>query len=329
MGFDLGKTISNAMDGNWGSAISSAAGLAGGFINATTSKTIAREQMRLQKEFAQNGIQWRVEDAKKAGLHPLYAIGASGASYTPVSQDSSAMGNAVADAGAYLGKAVDQALSKADQAALQQENLEYARLMREGNLELMRQNIRGKKLDNDFNEQQMVNSLRAQGSANPARPLVVSTPMGEFNVNNPDKKRYTAKVAGNGATVLSGVSLEPAKVVMSSPGNPAQTAGANSDYSLVRTENGYTKVPSEQFANSTDDDIVNKVAWNLRNSIGDRIGNLPRDLDVRYYPLPKNVPLGFDTWRFHRIRGEWLPYDRGRDEYYLVGPHKRIKYAIW
>lgn len=321
MGFDLGSIA--------GSAISAGTSLVGGAMSAATSRKIAKMQIEAQREFAQNGIQWRVADAKAAGLHPLYAIGASGATYTPVSQDSSAMGNAVADAGAYLGRAVDQAISKADQKALEQENLEYARLMREGNLELMRQNIRGKKLDNDFNEQQMVNSLRVQGSSNPARPLVVSTPMGEFNINNPDKKRYTAKVAGNGATALSGVSVEPAKVVMSSPGNPAQTAGANSDYSLVRTENGYTKVPSEQFANSTDDDIVNKVAWNLRNSIGDRIGNLPRDLDVRYYPLPKNVPLGFDTWRFHRIRGEWLPYDRGRDEYYLVGPHKRIKYAIW
>jgi len=36
-----------------------------------------------QKEFAQMGIQWRVEDAKKAGLHPLAAIGAGGASYSP------------------------------------------------------------------------------------------------------------------------------------------------------------------------------------------------------------------------------------------------------
>ena len=257
MGFDLG-----------GSLISAGASLIGGAMNAKSARNIARMQIEAQREFAQNGIQWRVADAKAAGIHPLYAIGASGASYTPVSQDSSAMGNAVADAGAYLGKAVDQAISKADQKALQQENLEYARLMREGNLELMRQNIRGKKLDNDFNEQQMVNSLRAQGSANPARPLVVSTPMGEFNVNNPDKKRYTAKVAGNSATALAGVDLQPAKVVMSSPGNPAQTAGANSDYSLIRTANGYAIIPSEQFANSTDDDLVSKVAWHLRNTIG-------------------------------------------------------------
>lgn len=36
-----------------------------------------------QKEFAQNGIQWRVEDAKNAGLHPLYALGGGGAAFAP------------------------------------------------------------------------------------------------------------------------------------------------------------------------------------------------------------------------------------------------------
>lgn len=43
------------------------------------------ENMAMQKEFAQMGIRWKVEDAKAAGLHPLYAMGGSGASYTPQS----------------------------------------------------------------------------------------------------------------------------------------------------------------------------------------------------------------------------------------------------
>lgn len=37
----------------------------------------------LQREFAQMGIRWRVDDAKAAGLHPLAALGASGAQASP------------------------------------------------------------------------------------------------------------------------------------------------------------------------------------------------------------------------------------------------------
>ncbi|AXH77176.1 MAG: DNA pilot protein [Microviridae sp.] len=44
----------------------------------------ARKQIEYQKEYAQNGIQWRVADAKKAGIHPLYALGANTPTYTPV-----------------------------------------------------------------------------------------------------------------------------------------------------------------------------------------------------------------------------------------------------
>lgn len=39
----------------------------------------------LQKEFAQSGIQWRAEDARKAGISPLFALGGGGATYSPSS----------------------------------------------------------------------------------------------------------------------------------------------------------------------------------------------------------------------------------------------------
>jgi len=37
----------------------------------------------MQKEFAQHGIKWKVDDAISAGLHPLAALGASGAQASP------------------------------------------------------------------------------------------------------------------------------------------------------------------------------------------------------------------------------------------------------
>lgn len=317
MGFDLGGVANIA-----GSLIGAGSSLAGGFINATTSKKIAREQMRLQKEFAQNGIQWKVEDAKKAGLHPLYAIGANTATYTPVSQDSSAMGNAVADAGAYLGKAVDQSIDRATRKALAQENLEFQRRMQFNQLELARENLRGKRLDNDYVEQQMMNSLRAQGSANPARPISVSTPMGEFNINNPDFKRYTSKVSGNGATALAGVELKPAEVTMTSPGRPNQSAGANPDVSLIRTDTGYSVVPSQEFADRTDDDILSKVAWHLRNTVGNRLFS-PSDLNSNSYPLPSWAPKGA-SWKYDPIVGEYRVYRNGY--YFVQSSNGGVKY---
>lgn len=53
------------------------------YRNLAQSERQAERNIALQKEFAQHGIQWRVADAQAAGLHPLYAIGGSGASFSP------------------------------------------------------------------------------------------------------------------------------------------------------------------------------------------------------------------------------------------------------
>lgn len=49
---------------------------------ALARETAARNEA-LQREFAQMGIQWRVADAKAAGLHPVYALTGGGAAYAP------------------------------------------------------------------------------------------------------------------------------------------------------------------------------------------------------------------------------------------------------
>lgn len=45
---------------------------------------LANQNFAFQREFAEQGIQKRVEDAKKAGIHPLYAMGANTPSVSPV-----------------------------------------------------------------------------------------------------------------------------------------------------------------------------------------------------------------------------------------------------
>lgn len=82
-----------------GDIISAGASLLGGVMGSNE----AAKNRKMQKEFAQNSVQWRVEDAKAAGIHPLAALGATGASYTPVS---SGFGDSVAQAGAAIGQGV-------------------------------------------------------------------------------------------------------------------------------------------------------------------------------------------------------------------------------
>lgn len=87
-----------------GPLISGATSLIGGLFG----RSEAEKQADLQKDFAQKGIQWRVADAKKAGVSPLYALGAQTTSYQPnmVGGTGSPMGNALADMGQDISRAV-------------------------------------------------------------------------------------------------------------------------------------------------------------------------------------------------------------------------------
>lgn len=51
-----------------------------------SSAALAQQNMAMQKEFAQNGISWRIADAAKNGISPLAALGAGEPGYSPVNQ---------------------------------------------------------------------------------------------------------------------------------------------------------------------------------------------------------------------------------------------------
>lgn len=97
------------MSAGWDAALAvglqPALGLLGAEESNKWNKKAAELQYQRQKEFAQHGVRWRVEDAKAAGLHPLYALGAQTSAYQPVMvQDS--VGPALAEAGQSIGNAI-------------------------------------------------------------------------------------------------------------------------------------------------------------------------------------------------------------------------------
>lgn len=86
----------------WAPTILSAVG---GIVGRNDEQKYRNQDYAFQKEFAQHGIRWRVEDAEAAGLHPLYALGAQTPSYSPsyVQGNSSA---ALSDMGQNISRAV-------------------------------------------------------------------------------------------------------------------------------------------------------------------------------------------------------------------------------
>lgn len=89
----------------FGSILSAGASLLGGALGRSSQRQANDDNAALQKEFAQNGIRWKVEDAKAAGIHPLYALGAQTPQASPsyVGGDTSWLQNAGQD----IGRAID------------------------------------------------------------------------------------------------------------------------------------------------------------------------------------------------------------------------------
>jgi hypothetical protein len=69
------------MDPTWGLA---GAMVLGGLMNSKAVRDANTTSVAFSKEMAQKGIQWRVEDAKEAGVHPLAALGANVAGNAPL-----------------------------------------------------------------------------------------------------------------------------------------------------------------------------------------------------------------------------------------------------
>lgn len=93
-----------------GSIASAVAGLAGSAISHFSNTANAKRNIQLQKDFAQQGIRWKVADAKAAGIHPIYALGAPTHSFSPVSIGDS-LGTGIRQAGQDIGRAINSTSS--------------------------------------------------------------------------------------------------------------------------------------------------------------------------------------------------------------------------
>lgn len=89
-----------------GSLISAGAGLIGGLLGNKANAKANDQNAALQKEAAQNQVQWRVADANKAGVSPLVALGMSPISMSPSYVGDTSLPASMANMGQDIGRAV-------------------------------------------------------------------------------------------------------------------------------------------------------------------------------------------------------------------------------
>lgn len=146
---DVGKSIV----GSSGKILGSALGVAGGLFGSSLDRSYRTDQWNneynAQKEFAQNGIRWRVADAKAAGIHPLAALGAQTASYSPQSISSSNYGDTFASMGQDLGRAIGakQTDEEREIGRLTREGLELDNEFKKANIENVRSQTVSREID--------------------------------------------------------------------------------------------------------------------------------------------------------------------------------------
>lgn len=255
--------------------------------NNATIRDNARRQEELQREFAQSGIQWKVDDAKKAGIHPLYALGANTVSYSPntIGQsmpDYSGLGNA----GQNIGRAIDSTSTQpqkqtAFQAAIQQTQLT------------------GAQLDNEIKRAELA-AKRASLGNTPAFPTAPGTTQSHF-----DGQGDAVKIEG------PKIKLETRRDV-SNPGNPEYVAGTGPGVSLYKNSTGgFSPVVPPELAESFEADPIGMIDWMIRNRYLPNFGantkpEIARGHDEEVYWNH----LGQD-WK---IRKKYNPYGARRTE---------------
>lgn len=155
------------MEFPFGAAIGGLGNLVGGLLGSESSRKAnetaqenAVHQANLQREFAQNSIRWRVEDAVRAGIHPLAALGNPGINYSPMSV------GAVADTSlSSMASNMGQDISRAINATRTQ--TERDKVFAEGMREL---DAERKVLENDLLRSQIARFNQTSQPAMPGSP---------------------------------------------------------------------------------------------------------------------------------------------------------------
>lgn len=268
-----------------GALIGAGASLLGGIMGNKANEKARANEYKQQKEFAQSGIQWKVDDAKRAGIHPLYALGANTVSYSPQSvggADYSYLG----DTGQNIGRAIDATRSNPAKDAA------YA---------LTGAQIEGLKLDNDLKRVQLNSAVAlARQAGNP--PGMPSSSTGPAIAGMPGQ--------GN-APQIEGPSIDYSKKISpSNTGQPSVEYSEVPEVQFTRSKTGWAPAMPQQISESYEQDATGSLQWQGKNRFAPFFNN-------KYFNPPKHVKLApGHRWAYNVVVGEYQQVPRSRSPGY-------------
>lgn len=251
----------------------------------------AQRQEALQREFAQSGIQWRVADARAAGIHPMAALGAQTQSFSPI-QVSGHPSSASPYAGASTGSgvaAMGQDISRALQATRTQEERTdaYAKTVQD----LQIQNM---KLNNAVLASQVARMNQGTG---PAFPSPGGNAMPGQGNSSPRVK------------------MKPQEVVYSSKEDPVSEPKPITDVGHAQTgKNRFFPVPAKDVKERIEDNVFAEAMWTVRNNLAPALGfNMHPPTDMKLKSKDHRWYMNPFTGEYRQRRIDWL--DKAADHF--------------
>ena len=237
----IGTGLGSAIGGPVGGAIG---GGIGGAVQAEAARRRQAEANEAnylkQKEFAQNGIRWKVADSIAAGIHPLVGLGASTQSFA-----ANIMPEPTPDM-----SGMSQDLSRAISSTRTQDERDLSQLT----LQSARLDLQGKDLDNQIKATQ----LRKLNSTGPAFPGSETFIPGQGNSSGPGR-----------------ISTKAMERTASLPGAPHMEPGAINDVGFAATSTGLVPIPSKDVKERIEDNMPHEWSHFWRNNVSPDYKNAP------------------------------------------------------
>lgn len=267
-----------------GELISAGANIIGGLLGRSAQEDAnevaernAQRNIDWQKTFAQNGITWKVADAKAAGIHPLYAMGASTPSFSPVTvgvTPETGLAEGFSKAGQDIGRAFQATRNQGERTDAVSEASTKLALEEQG-------------LRNDLLRSQIA-SINARLTAPQVGPPM-ATPSDNFLVP--------------GQTQSGLIKPDPLKVAPAAADRPYQEGGAIPDIGHSNTGTGWAPYPSKDLKERIEDVMPYEWEHFWRNRVMPSFGQSLRG------PFP--APPGKEWW-WNTLKQEYQLHPKGQ-----------------